>query len=166
MGFSDAGIVHSDQNNLSETELGLLLEPSLGFSDRSVHTSPQHEFHIIPPIYQELEDQDQDQELQDQDLETKSQEGSNCSSEGVKVKKKKQEDDYCKTPTRAEQILPAFPRICPPAPRKPKVVPSRSFKVRNSYKSRRMIILNVSREIDCLFNSTSLCNKIKKAKYI
>lgn len=159
MGFSDAGIVLSDQNNLCESELGFLHEPSLGFSDRIVHSSPQHEFHIISPIYQELQDQDQD-------LETKSRERSNCSSEGVRVKKESQEEDYCKTPTRTDQILPAIPRICPPAPRKPKAVPSRSFKVRNSYKSRRMIILNVSREIDCLFNSTSLGNKTKKARYI
>lgn len=150
----------SDQNNLRETELGFLREPSLGFSDRSVHTSPQHEFHIIPPIYQELQDQDQD-------LETKPKETSNCSRvEGVNVKKEEQEEDYCKTPTRPDQILPATPRICPPAPRKPKRVPLRSFKVRNSYRSRRMIILNVSKEIECLFNQASLCNKIKKARHI
>lgn len=158
MGLSDAGIYNSDQNNLCETELGFFHEPSLGFSDRSVHTSPQQEFHIIPPIYQELQDQDQD-------LETKSQNTSNCScKEGANFKR--EEEYYCKTPTRSDQILPAIPRICPPAPRKPKRAPSRSLKVRNSYKSKRMIILNVSREIDCLFNPTSLCNKIKKARYI
>ncbi|KAG7572911.1 hypothetical protein ISN44_As09g012510 [Arabidopsis suecica] len=155
MGFSDAGIYISDQNNLCETELGFFHEPSLGFSDRSVHTSPQQEFHIIPPIYQEL-----------QDLETKSQETSNCSCKEGASFKREEEEDYCKTPTRSDQILPKIPRICPPAPRKPKRVPSRSLKVRNSYRSKRMIILNVSREIDCLFNPTSLCNKVKKARYI
>ncbi|AEC08183.1 Cyclin-dependent protein kinase inhibitor SMR10 [Arabidopsis thaliana] len=156
MGFSDAGIYLSDPNNLCQTELGFFHEPSLGFSDQS---DPQNEFHITPPIYQEL---------QDQDLEPKSQETNNCSrKEGATVKKEEEEeDDYCKTPTRSDQILSAMPRICPPAPRKPKRVPSRSLKVRNSYRSKRMIILNVSREIDCLFNPTSLCNKIKKARYI
>jgi len=156
MGFSDAGIYLSDPNNLCQTELGFFHEPSLGFSDQS---DPQNEFHITPPIYQEL---------QDQDLEPKSQETNNFSrKEGATVKKEEEEeDDYCKTPTRSDQILSAMPRICPPAPRKPKRVPSRSLKVRNSYRSKRMIILNVSREIDCLFNPTSLCNKIKKARYI
>ncbi|ESQ51375.1 hypothetical protein EUTSA_v10017378mg [Eutrema salsugineum] len=148
MGFSDAGICLSDQNNLCETELGFLRVPSLGFSDRSVQESRQ-----------------------DQDLETKSQESTNCSlGKGVRVKKEeeeeKEEEDFCKTPTRHDQILPAIPNICPPAPRKPKGVPSRSLKVRNSYRSRRMIILNVSREIDCMFHSASLCNKIKKARHI
>ncbi|CAH2060219.1 unnamed protein product [Thlaspi arvense] len=143
MGFSDAGICLSDQNNLCETELGFLRVPSLGFSDRSV---------------QELR--------QDQDLDIKVREIANCSREdGVKVKKEEEEEDFCKTPTRLDQILPAIPNVCPPAPRKPKGVPSRSLKVRNSYKSRRMIILNVSREIDSLFNSTSLGNKIKKARH-
>ncbi|XP_010470036.1 PREDICTED: uncharacterized protein LOC104750003 [Camelina sativa] len=160
MGFSDAGIYLSDQNNLCETELGFLREPSLGFSDLSVHTtSPQHEFHTISPIYQELQDQDQD-------LETKSKEASNCSRKGVNFKNEEEEEDYCKTPTRLDQILPSNPNICPPAPRKPKRAPSRSLKVRNSYKSKRMIILNVSREIECLFNPASLCNKIKKARHI
>ncbi|XP_010414470.1 PREDICTED: uncharacterized protein LOC104700629 [Camelina sativa] len=159
MGSSDAGIYLSDQNNLCETELGFLREPSLGFSDLSVHTtsSPQHEFHTISPIYQEL---------QDQDLETKSKEASNCSHKGENFKNEEEEEDYCNTPTRLDQILPSIPNICPPAPRKPKRAPSRSLKVRNSYKSKRMIILNVSREIDCLFNPASLCNKIKKARHI
>ncbi|CAD5319796.1 unnamed protein product [Arabidopsis thaliana] len=118
MGFSDAGIYLSDPNNLCQTELGFFHEPSLGFSDQS---DPQNEFHITPPIYQEL---------QDQDLEPKSQETNNCSrKEGATVKKEEEEeDDYCKTPTRSDQILSAMPRICPPAPRKPKRVPSRSLK--------------------------------------
>ncbi|EOA28051.1 hypothetical protein CARUB_v10024228mg [Capsella rubella] len=157
MGFSDAGVYLSDQNNLHETELGFLRESSLHAS------SPQHEFHIIPPRYQELQDQDQD-------LETKSRKTRNCSGKGgvnFKKEEEQEEEDYCKTPTRLDQILPSVPNICPPAPRKPKSTPStRSLKVRNSYKSRRMIILNVSKEIDCLFNPKSLCNKIKKARYI
>ncbi|KAG2327478.1 hypothetical protein Bca4012_036497 [Brassica carinata] len=130
-----------DQNNLCETELGILRVPSLGFSNQSVRE--------LGP---------------DQEVEAKVQELTNFSREGVKVKK--QEEDCCKTPTRLDQILPAIPQTCPPAPRKPKGVPSRSLKVRNSYRSRRMIILNVSREVDCMFHSTSLCNKIKKARYI
>uniref|UniRef100_A0A1J3G283 Uncharacterized protein n=1 Tax=Noccaea caerulescens TaxID=107243 RepID=A0A1J3G283_NOCCA len=146
MGFSDAGICLSDLNNLCERDLGIPQVPSLGFSDRKV------------------------QELRpDQDLETKFQETTKCSREdGVKVKKEEEEEaDFCKTPTRLDQILPAIPNICPPAPRKPKGVPSRSLKVRNSYRSRRMIILNVSREIDCLFHPNSLGNnKIKKARHI
>ena len=77
-----------------------------------------------------------------------------------------EEEELCKTPTRLDQILPNIPNICPPAPRKPKGIQSRSLKVRDSYKSRRMIILNVSREIDCMFHSASLGNKIKKARHI
>lgn len=144
MGFSDAGICLSDQKNLCETDIGFLRVPSLGFSDRS------------------------DQELRlNQDLETKLRETTKCSrEEGVNVKKEEEEEDFCKTPTRSDQIIPAIPNICPPAPRKPRGVPSRSLKVRNSYRSRRMILLNVSREIDCLFHSTSLGNKLKKARYI
>ncbi|CAH8357042.1 unnamed protein product [Eruca vesicaria subsp. sativa] len=142
MGFSDAGIHLSDQNNLCETELGFVRVPSLGFSDRS-------SLELRP----------------DQDLEAKVQDITNCSREGGKLKKE-EEEDCCKTPTRLDQILPAIPQICPPAPRKPKGVPSRSLKVRNSYRSRRMIILNVAREVDCMFHSTSLCNKIKKARHI
>lgn len=138
MSFADAGSRLSDQNNLRETELGFLRVPSLGFPDRSVRELGQ-----------------------DQDLDI-----TNCSPEGVKLKKE-EEEDCCKTPTRLDQILPAIPQTCPPAPRKPKGVPSRSLKVRNYYKSRRMIILNVSREFDCMFHSTSsLCNKIKKARHI
>ncbi|CAA7017690.1 unnamed protein product [Microthlaspi erraticum] len=131
MGFSDAEICLSDQKNLCETDLGFLYVPSIGFSDRNV------------------------QELRpDQDLETKFQEKIKCSRDGgVKVNKEEEEEDFCKTPTRLDQILPAVPNICPPAPRKPKGVPSRSLKVRNSYRSRRMIILNVSREIDYFFFS-------------
>ncbi|KAG7568429.1 hypothetical protein ISN45_Aa04g012460 [Arabidopsis thaliana x Arabidopsis arenosa] len=109
MGFSNAGIYLSDQNNLCETELGFF------------HTSPQQEFHIIPPTYQELQDQDQD-------LETKSQDTSNCSCKEGANFKREEEGDYCKTPTRSDQILPAIPRICPPAPRKPKRVLPRSLK--------------------------------------
>lgn len=127
-----------DQNNLCETELEFLRVPSLGFPDQSVRP--------------------------DQELEAKAQELTNFSRGGEKVKN--EEEDCCKTPTRLDQILPAIPRTCPPAPRKPKGVPSRSLKVRNSYRSRRMIILNVSREVDCIFHSTSLCNKIKKARHI
>ncbi|CAN7008302.1 unnamed protein product [Brassica rapa subsp. trilocularis] len=140
MGFSDAGICHSDQNNLGQTEIGLLRVPSIGFSDRSVQ--------VFRP---------------DQDLETKVRELTNCSPEGVK---NEEEEELCKTPTRLDQILPNIPNICPPAPRKPKGIQSRSLKVRDSYKSRRMIILNVSREIDCMFHSASLGNKIKKARHI
>ncbi|CAN6827047.1 unnamed protein product [Brassica oleracea] len=114
-----------------------LRETELGFPDRSVRELGR-----------------------DQDLDI-----TNCSPEVVKVKKE-EEEDCCKTPTRLDQILPAIPQTCPPAPRKPKGVPSRSLKVRNCYKSRRMIILNVSREFDCMFHSTSLCNKIKKARHI
>ncbi|KAF8102756.1 hypothetical protein N665_0196s0048 [Sinapis alba] len=130
-----------DQNNLCETELGFLRVPPLGFPDQSVRE--------LGP---------------DQELEAKVQELTSFSLEGVKVKK--EEEDCCKTPTRLDQILPAIPQTCPPAPRKPKGVPSRSLKVRNVYRSRRMIILNVSREIDCMFHSTSLCCKIKKARHI
>ncbi|CAN6833499.1 unnamed protein product [Brassica oleracea] len=134
MGFSNAGIGLSGQNNLCETELG--------FSDQSVQE--------IRP---------------NQDLETKVGEIPNTPREGVKAKKD-EEEDFCKTPTRLDQILPKVTNICPPAPRKPKRVPSRSLKVRDSYRSRRMIILNVSREIDCMFNSASLGNKVKKARRI
>lgn len=137
MGFSDAGICVSDQNNLCETDLRFLLVPSLEFSDRSV------------------------QELgPNQNLETKFKETTKCSRE------EEEEETFCKTPTRPDQIIPAVPNICPPAPRKPKGVPSRSLKVRNSYRSRRMILLNVSRETDCLFNPMSIGNKIKKARHI
>ncbi|KAJ4903196.1 Uncharacterized protein Rs2_17147 [Raphanus sativus] len=136
MGFSNAGIGLSDQNNLCETELG--------FSDQSV------------------------QELRpDQDLETKVGEIPNTQRVGEKVKKEEEEEeDLCKTPTRLDQILPNITNICPPAPRKPKRVPSRSLKVRGSYRSRRRIILNVSREIDCMFHSASLGNQVKKARRI
>ncbi|KAG2331947.1 hypothetical protein Bca4012_018467 [Brassica carinata] len=140
MGFSDAEICVSDQNNLGETELELLRVHALGFSDRSVQ-----EF------------------WPDQDLETKVRELTNCSPEGVKNEK---EEELCKTPTRLDQILPKIPNNCPPAPRKPKGILSRSLKVRDSYKSRRMIILNVSRQIDCMFHSASLGNKINKARHI
>ncbi|KAJ0260098.1 Cyclin-dependent protein kinase inhibitor SMR10 [Hirschfeldia incana] len=133
MGFSDAGICLSDQNNLCEKELG--------FSDQSVQ-----EFRP------------------DQDLETKVGEIPNTPREGVKVKE--EEEDLCKTPTRLDQILPKITNICPPAPRKPKRVPSRSLKVRDSYRSRRMIILNVSREIDSMFHSASLGNQVKRARRI
>ncbi|KAJ0238863.1 Cyclin-dependent protein kinase inhibitor SMR10 [Hirschfeldia incana] len=130
-----------DQNNLCETESGFLRVPSLGFPDQSVRE--------LGP---------------DQEVEAKVQVLTNFSHGGVKAKK--EEEDCCKTPTRLDQILPAIPQTCPPAPRKPKGVPSRSLKVRNTYRSRRMIILNVSREVDCMFQSISLCNKIKKARHI
>ncbi|KAF8116039.1 hypothetical protein N665_0023s0018 [Sinapis alba] len=100
----------------------------------------------------------------DQDLETNVRELTNCSPEGVK--NEEEEEELCKTPTRLDQILPKIPNICPPAPRKPKGILSRSLKVRDSYKSRRMIILNVSRHIDCMLHSASLGNKIKKARHI
>ncbi|KAF8086491.1 hypothetical protein N665_0624s0032 [Sinapis alba] len=132
MGFSDAGICLSDQNNLCEKEV-------LGFSDQSV------------------------QEFRgEQDLETKVGEIHNIPREGVKVR-----EEECKTPTRLDQILPKITNICPPAPRKPKGVPSRSLKVRDSYRScRRIIILNVSREIDSMFHSASLGNQVKKVRRI
>ncbi|KAL0897403.1 hypothetical protein Bca101_081364 [Brassica carinata] len=142
MGFSDAGTCLSDQNNLCEKEAGIVRVPSQGFSDQSVQE--------FGP---------------DQDPETKVGEIPNTPREGAKVKKE-EEEDLCKTPTRLDQILPKITNICPPAPRKPKGVPSRSFKVRDSYRSRRMIILNVSREIDCMFQSASLGNQVKKARRI
>ncbi|KFK32254.1 hypothetical protein AALP_AA6G218400 [Arabis alpina] len=100
MGFSNAGICLSDQTNLCETGLGIYLVPSLGFSDQSV------------------------QELQPkQDLETKFQETTKYSRE------EEEEETFCKTPTRPDQIIPAVPNICPPAPRKPRGAPSRSLKI-------------------------------------
>ncbi|CAN8315186.1 unnamed protein product [Cochlearia groenlandica] len=93
-----------------------------------------------------------------QDLETKSH------PEEVNVKKEVEEEDFCKTPTRPDQTLSLVPSICPPAPRKPKRVPLRSLKIRSSYRSKRMIILNASREIDFMLHANSLGNKIKKAK--
>ncbi|CAH8282518.1 unnamed protein product [Eruca vesicaria subsp. sativa] len=135
----------------------------MGFSDSGIGLSDQNNLCETEPGFS---DQSVQEFQPDQDLETKVREIANTPREGVNVKKEAEEEDLCKTPTRHDQILPNITNICPPAPRKPKGVPSRALKVRDSYRSRRMIILNVSREIECMFHSASLGNKIKKARRI
>lgn len=78
---------------------------------------------------------------------------------GVKV-----EEDYndigCKTPTSLEHKIPSF--ICPPAPTKPKSIPSNKRKPMSCRRS----LLDFSTELESMFPQTLLADLAKKIKKV
>ncbi|KAL3530743.1 hypothetical protein ACH5RR_010065 [Cinchona calisaya] len=80
----------------------------------------------------------------------------------LKVKlpeEKEEEEEGCTTPTSVDHKIP---QVCPPAPRKPKAVPSTNFKS----SSRRRVLLDLSNEIESLFRPALLADIGKKIKKV
>lgn len=69
------------------------------------------------------------------------------------------EEGGCTTPTSADHKIP---QVCPPAPRKPKSLPSST----NQKASRRRVLLDLSNEIESLFPPALLADFGKKIKKV
>ncbi|KAL3518199.1 hypothetical protein ACH5RR_020788 [Cinchona calisaya] len=76
-----------------------------------------------------------------------------------KAREEEEEEEGCTTPTSVDQQIP--PQVCPPAPRKPKSVPSSTTKG-----SRRRVLLDLSNEVESLFPPALLADFGKKIKKI
>ncbi|XAR60582.1 hypothetical protein NMG60_11034017 [Bertholletia excelsa] len=68
--------------------------------------------------------------------------------------------DGCRTPTSLDQIIPTVPK-CPPAPKKPKSLPTPKRKAAS-----RLILLDLSSEVDSLFPQSLLGVRGKKIKRV
>ncbi|XP_050213026.1 cyclin-dependent protein kinase inhibitor SMR14 [Mercurialis annua] len=174
MGVSNSDMLLSEKD-LNSMEFNFIVRPALEFED---------ECDIAPEELHEEDDDDEEEDLQarerQQRKENHQEEKDNnnnnnndkckflISSLNLKLPSleefKIQEQDVdagFKTPTSLNQKIPVI-RSCPPAPRKPKSLPS------NKRKSlARRVLLDLSNEIESLFPANVLADlgaKIKKVR--
>ena len=150
--------------DLSDMEFDLLVRPALGFHHEDCQTSRPEDHKLNDPKQEER------QRCREEDLEKKISLPAGASLE-IRIPSRKDvevegddnpNDDGFKTPTSSDHRIPVILQ-CPPAPRKPKPVPSKKRKA-----CRSRIVLDLSIEIESLFPTPILVdlgsNNIKKVK--
>ncbi|KAE8728005.1 armadillo/beta-catenin repeat family protein [Hibiscus syriacus] len=142
-------------------ELSLLVRPPSEFQEDECQIASNFQDVIVDDDDESTQQQQQKQELVlDEDGE-KGKLKLPCSGE-FNVGEDGNDDGF-KTPTCLGQRIPASLK-CPPAPRKPKYVPIISSKRKAV---RRRILLDLTKEMECLFPPALLAdlgNKIKKVR--
>ncbi|XWS53129.1 hypothetical protein CRYUN_Cryun11dG0131300 [Craigia yunnanensis] len=171
MGVSNSEMFLSEKDLSSTMEFSFLVRPPLEFREEQCQIAPFQDVDGEPQQRKEervQEEQDQQQQQQEKE--------DNCkllmsplelklpSSGEFKVHENGEADennDGFKTPTSLDRKIPVMLK-CPPAPRKPKSLPSPKRKA-----FRRRILLDLTKEIESLFPPALLAdlgNKIKKLR--
>ncbi|XWS55669.1 hypothetical protein CRYUN_Cryun09bG0020900 [Craigia yunnanensis] len=148
-------------------EFDILKRPALEF---------QEECQAIATSSHDIPDHDQGREVLEDHGEKKGEESNVTAASKESEKKKislgefkaKDDDDGFKTPTSLDQKIPVI-KQCPPAPRKPKPLPSNKRKASPSSSTRtsRNLQVDLSQEVESLFPRTLLADlhrKVKKAR--
>ncbi|EEF28791.1 conserved hypothetical protein [Ricinus communis] len=165
MGVSNSEMLLSEKD-LSSMEFNFLVRPALKFEDECDIAPLQ-----ISSDPDDLPEEDEEEEVQEH-------QEDKCkllistlkiklpSLGEFKIQEQEQEqqdlDDGCKTPTSLNHKIPTL-LPCPPAPRKPKSLPSNKRKS----PARRRVLLDLSNEIESLFPPAlraDLGAKIKKVR--
>ncbi|WCJ41224.1 Cyclin-dependent protein kinase inhibitor SMR3 [Euphorbia peplus] len=173
--FSLMGMPNNSEILLSDNDLefNFLVRPTLQFEEED----EQEHCEVAPSEDSDgTEDPKEEQEQERQEIEQQK-EGEKCklmvsclkiklpSLEEFKNAQEQQLDleDGLKTPTSLEKRIPLV-LSCPPAPRKPKALPSNKRKLMGG---RRRVLLDLSNEIESLFPPSmrvDLGAKIKKVR--
>ncbi|KAK9290094.1 hypothetical protein L1049_008258 [Liquidambar formosana] len=143
MSNAELFLVQDDQN---EIEFDFLIKPMLEIQDESHH--------------QEQEAKDGDEKEEKWELKKPS------LGEFKVVDEEDDGNDGFRTPTSLENKIPVI-KQCPPAPRKPKPIPSTKRKVPSSGARRNLRLLDLSKDVESLFPQPLLADigrKIKKAR--
>ncbi|KAK7825632.1 cyclin-dependent protein kinase inhibitor SMR3 [Quercus suber] len=163
MGVSDSQMFLTEKD-LNSMELNFLVRPTLDFQDQCP-TAPSEEEEEVHELYKSPEVKEEEKQEEEEEEEDKCK--ISVSSLEVKVpslgelRDVEDDDDGFRTPTSLDHKIPESLR-CPPAPRKPKPIPSTKRKA-----GRRRIMLDLSNEIDSLFPPALLVDlrvKIKKIR--
>ncbi|XWS28842.1 hypothetical protein CRYUN_Cryun25bG0106300 [Craigia yunnanensis] len=168
MGVSKSEMFLSEKDLSSTMEFSFLVRPPLEFQEEQCQIAPFQDVDGEPQQQQKervQEEQDQQQQEKEKCKLLMSQMELKLPSSGeLKVHENGEEDennDGFKTPTSLDHKIPIMLK-CPPAPRKPKSLPSPKRKA-----CRRRILLDLTKEIECLFPPALLAdlgNKIKKVR--
>ncbi|GMI97101.1 hypothetical protein like AT2G28870 [Hibiscus trionum] len=137
----------------SGMELGFLVRPPLEFHEDQCQTAPS--FQDAEITQQQKEEFGLQKDGEESELKPP--------SSGEFDVAEDEDDDGFKTPTSLDHKIPGILK-CPPAPRKPKSLPILSAK-RKAF--RRRILLDFTKEMECLFPPALLAdlgNKIKKVR--
>ena len=160
MGVSDSQMFLTEKD-LNSMELNFLVRPTLDFQDQcptapSEEEKEDHELFKRPEVKEEEKQEEEEDKCK-----------ISVSSLEVKVpslgelRDVEDDDDGFRTPTSLDHKIPESLQ-CPPAPRKPKPIPSTKRKA-----GRRRIMLDLSNEIESLFPPALLVDlhvKIKKIR--
>lgn len=162
MGFPDSPKLITAEKDLHATECNFLSRPSKEFQE--VCQIAQSNERAVAGF-----DQEPAQEAHDDERNLRKEEGASsgvlfASSLKVKLPEVREqvimeeEDDGLATPTSLDHKIPI--QVCPPAPRKPKSVPS------NHKGCRRRAFLDLSNEVESLFPAAILADFGKKIKKV
>lgn len=173
--FSFTGVSNSEmflsEKDLSSMEISFLVRPPLEFQEAD------HPCCQIAPNFQDDESQQQKEERVQEDQQQQEKEEKLCKLQLTPLEinlpssgefnshyyKKNNNEDGFKTPTSSDHKIPAMLK-CPPAPRKPKSLPSPKRK--DAFRRQKML-LDLTKEIESLFPPALLAdlgNKIKTVR--
>ncbi|KAK8598479.1 hypothetical protein V6N13_094448 [Hibiscus sabdariffa] len=160
--FSFKGASNSEMfKDLSSTaELRFLVRPPLDLREDQCQTAPNFQDVVVDDDGETREGQKEELVLQEDGEKSKLKSPSSGESD---VGEDENDDDGFKTPTSLAYKIPVILK-CPPAPRKPKSLPIVS---RKRKACRRRILLDLTKEMECLFPPALLAdlgNKIKKVR--
>ncbi|KAK8695839.1 hypothetical protein V6N13_000986 [Hibiscus sabdariffa] len=146
--------------DLSRTaELGFLVRPPLELREDQCQTAPNFQDVVVDDDGETREGQKEELVLQEDVGKSK----LKSPSSGESDVGEDENGDGFKTPTSLAYKIPVILK-CPPAPRKPKSLPIVS---RKRKACRRRILLDLTKEMECLFPPALLAdlgNKIKKVR--
>lgn len=161
--FSFMGFPDSLEKDLHTMECNFLSRPTLEIQDVSQVTPSVEVNEEVPQKNQRVAEFYQDEKQGKEDRS-----GDIVSSLEVRLPEVRQVltvdeegegEEGCTTPTSADHKIP---QVCPPAPRKPKSLPSST----NQKASRRRVLLDLSNEIESLFPPALLADFGKKIKKV
>ncbi|KAF5751464.1 hypothetical protein HS088_TW02G00478 [Tripterygium wilfordii] len=165
MGVSDPDQLFLSEKDLTTMDLNFLVKPMLEFHQKECQ---------IPPLNEDCNDHDHHELLHQKQQEEEGGGGGGggkkyefmVSSLNLKLQPPREfgcddiddQNDGFRTPTSSDHKIPVVLQ-CPPAPRKPRSLPSK-----RKSSCQRVLVLDLSKEIESLFPPNLVGNKIKKVR--